>query len=628
MTLPNGWVGEEQDSAQPLLSIEGTDPDFPAFAEVWIFPRLDDDAAQAWIDAQIAYYGPDDTISSNARSFQGADSAHQVLISALSEDGVIVYELWTAIARGSQMFLLRVQTAEWWSTVEPQAKAFADSFTLEAAKSSPASGEGSLFQYWGEIVSIDPALVRTSPADIVGAIFSGLVKLDTDLQVVPDIAETWDISSDRTIFTFTLRENARFHDGRPVTAQDFKYSWERALDPATESPTADTYLGDIVGADAMTEGRATHLAGVEALDARTLEVTIKAPFPYFLSKLTYPTAYVVDRANVESSESWTDAPNGAGPFTLEIWEKDELLVLGRNDDWYGGTPGLANAVYQIFAGHPMQMYENGEIDMVGLGIHNIDRARDPANILNDHLREGTLFCTTYLGFNVTQPPFDDPKVRQALALAMEIDKEIRVSRRGLAVRAAGFVPPGMAGHNAELQPFAFDPDAARRLLKESRYDEAENLPPITSFARNSTIHWAWHEHLGLEVEAVSVFEFGDWLKRQDNQEFGVFTIGWCADYPDPQNFLEILFHSDSAENRFAYNNEAVDSLLDSAAIEPDAARRISLYQQAEQLILDDWVAVPLRHSREYLLVQPYVKGFEVTAIGVPQLQNISIERRP
>ena len=497
VTLPDGWVGEELDSSQSLLSIEGTYLDFPAFAEVSIFPRLDDDAAQAWIDDQIAYYGPDDTISSNARSFQGADSAHQVLISALSEDGVIVYGLWTAIERGSQMFLLSVQTAEWrWSTVEPQARAFTDSFTLEAAKSSPASGEGSLFQYWGEIVSIDPALARSSPAAIVGAIFSGLVKLDTDLQVVPEIEETWDISSDRTIFTFTLRENARFHDGRPVTAEDFKYSWERALDPATESPTADTYLGDIVGTDAMTEGRATHLAGVEALDARTLEVTIKAPFPYFLSKLTYPTAYVVDRANVESSESWTDAPNGAGPFKLEMREKDELLVLGRNDDWYGGTPGLAKAVYRIFAGHPMQMYENGEIDMVGIGISNIDRARDPANILNDHLRKGTLFCTTYLGFNVTQPPFDDPKVRQALALAMEIDKEIRVSRRGLAVRAAGFVPPVWLDTMRSSSPLLSTPmlledcSRSRAMTRPKTSRQSHRSPGTPPFTGHGTSTWA------------------------------------------------------------------------------------------------------------------------------------------
>ena len=574
-------------------------------------------------------YNPDTTVRSNARTISGADSAHQALISTLLDDGSVIQELWTSVARGSQLFLLRVQTIEKsWSTVEPQANAFTDSFTLESPKPFGASRDDSLFQYWGEIVSIDPALARGSPADIVGAIFSGLVKLDTDLQVVPDIAETWDVSAGGTVFTFMLRDNARFHDGRPVTAGDFKYSWERALDPATESSTADTYLGDIVGADAMTEGRTTDLAGVEVLDAQTLRVTIEAPLPYFLSKLTYPTAYVVDRANVESGEAWTDAPNGTGAFRLKVWEKDELLVLERNDDWYGGTPALAHSVYRIFAGRPMQMYENGEIDVVRLSIFDIDRAQDPANALHDHLRAGTLFCTSYLGFNVTQPPFDDPSVRQALALAMEIDKEIEVTLRGLDERAAGFVPPGMPGHNEGLAPFTFDPDAARRLLAESRYGGADNLPPIKSYSSDDAIHWAWREHLGLEVEAVSVLEFADWLERMDNLEFGVFTSGWCADYPDPQNFLEVLFHSDSAENSFAYSSEAVDALLEEAAVEPDADRRVRLYQQAEQLVLDDWVAVPLWHSREFLLVQPYVKGFEVTPIGVPQLQNISIERQP
>ena len=155
---------------------------------------------------------------------------------------------------------------------------------------------------------------------------------------------------------------------------------------------------------------------------------------------------------------------------------------------------------------------------------------------------------------------------------------------------------------------------------------AENLPPIKSYSSDGAIHWAWRKHLGLEVEAVSVFAFSDWLERLDNREFGVFTGGWCADYPDPQNFLDVLFHSDSDENRFSYSNEEVDALLEEAAVEPDVDRRVSLYRQAEQLILDDWVAVPLWHSRNFLLVQPYVKGFELTPIRVPQLQNISIER--
>ena len=130
------------------------------------------------------------------------------------------------------------------------------------------------------------------------------------------------------------------------------------------------------------------------------------------------------------------------------------------------------------------------------------------------------------------------------------------------------------------------------------------------------------------MESVTVFEFSDFLERLDNEEFGVFTAGWCADYPDPQNFLHVLFHSESAENRFGYSNEQVDALLEEASVEADPDRRASLYQQAEQLILEDWVAVPLRHSSENVLVRPYVKGYELTPIGVPQLQNISIERTP
>ena len=628
VVLPEGWVGQENEDNFPLLSIRGGEEDAdgssPVRGQLWVIPRGDDSLAQAWIEGQFAGLT---VVSSEARSYEGAESAHQLFISRPTESGEVAADLWTAVARGSQMFLLRVRTGEpVWATYETEANAFTVSFALQAPMRFGTSRDDSLFRYWGEILTLDPALSRSGAGDILGGIFSGLVKLDTDLQIVADMAESWEVSDNNTVFTFTLRDNARFHDGRAVMAADVKYSWERALHPDLESPVAHTYLGDIVGAQAMVDGEAETLEGVEVLDDRTLRVTITDPFSYFLSKLTYPTSFVVDRANVEIGEDWTDAPNGTGAFKLKVWEKDRLLILERNEDWYGGAPALAHVVYRIFAGNPMQMYENGEIDLTGIYVNNIDRAHDPANDLNDDLIEGTELCTFYLGFNASQPPFDDPKVRQALALALEIDKELEVTRKGLAARAAGFVPPGMFAYNETLEPSTFDLEAARQLLGESRYGGAENLPPIESFADDDAIHWAWREHLGLEVEAVSVFGFADFLERLDNEEFGVFTAGWCADYPDPQNFLDVLFHSDSAENRFGYANEQVDALLEEASVEPDPTRRASLYQEAEQLILDDWVAVPLRHSNSYMLVRPYVKGFELTPIGVPQLQNISIER--
>ena len=626
--LPYGWVGKENENNFPLLSVETGRESLPIIAAIWVSRRMDDIPAKSWLDAQLAQFESDTTHRTGRYSLRGADSAHQSLHDWSLDDGTVITQLSTVIARGSQIFWLSVATLEdYWPMVEHQANSFTKSFTLETPMRFGASQDDSLFQYWGEIVTIDPALSRTGPGDIVGAIFSGLVKLNTDLEVVADMAQSWEVSPDQTVFTFTLRENARFHDGRPVTAEDFKYSWERALDPATESPVARTYLGDIVGADEMAEGRTDNLEGVKVLDPRTLEVTIKAPFPYFLGKLTYPTSYVVDRVNVQIGKDWTDTPNGTGAFKLKMWQKDELLILERNDDWYDGTPALAYSVYQIFAGLPMQMYENGEIDISGVYPWDIDRARDPANPLNSQLRDGTYLCTTYLGFNVMQPPFHDPKVRQALALALETDKEIEVTLQGLDERAAGFVPPGMPGHNKWLQPSNFDPKAAKRLLEASSYGGAENLPPIRSYSSDDAIHWAWEKHLGLEVEDVSIYEFSDWLERLDNNEFGVFTWGWCADYLDAQNFLDFLFHSDSHLNRFNYSNETVDRLLNEAAVETRDTRRSSLYQRAEEIILDDWVAVPLWHDSQLVLVQPYVKGFKATPIGVPQLQNISIERQ-
>ncbi len=628
--IPADWAVEEREGRAPLLVARSTVPDVTVVSLVYVFVRGDDASAADWLNGQLENFGPDRILRSVPYAVEGAHSGSQSLFAARRDSGEELFELWTVVARDSQLFLIRTQTfADLWPEVGPSVNAFADSFTLETPMPFGASREDSLFQYWGEIVSIDPALARSSPADIVGALFSGLVKLDTNLEVVPDVAEGWEVSEDGTVFTFTLRSNARFHDGRLVTAADFKYSWERALDPATESSTAKTFLGDIVGASEMLEGLAESASGIEALDERTLRVTIDASRPAFLFKLAYPTAYVVDRANVEEGGAdWTDAPNGTGAFKLKVWQKDDLLVLERNDEWYGGAPALAHSVYRIYAGRPVQLYERGEIDLAGLSLSNIDRARDPANPLNAHLREGTQFCTSYLGFNVTRPPFDDPNVRQALALAMELDREIEVRWQGFTERAAGIVPPGLPGHDPRRKPFAFDADAARLLLEQSSYSSAENLPPIVSHASDDAIHWAWSAHLGLEVESVSILEFSDLLDRLDSRELGVFRSGWCADYPDPENFLEVLFRSDSVQNHFAYNNPYVDSLLDEAAVEQDEVRRIALYRLAEQIILDDWVAVPLWHYREYLLVQPYVQGFEVTPIGVPQLQNISIERGP
>ena len=627
VSLPAGWVAQETGKRTPALTVETPPGADYLLAEVWVFPLLDPRPAQGWLLDQVASFGEVRIIAESAVQLGPDTAGYQATLSWSTSQGIEVRERWTGVVRGTQAFLVRVQTlASEYQRLFSAIDGFSSSFTLEVPEPFGASQSDSLFQWGGQILTLDPALFRGSPGGIPGAIFSGLVTLDRSLEVVPDIAADWDVSGDGTVFTFHLRPDVVFHDGRRVTAHDFKYSWERAADPATESPTARTYLGDIEGVKQKLDGEATEIAGIQVLDELTLQVTIDSPKAYFIQKLVYPTAYVVDRNNVEAGDDWTERPNGTGPFRLKVWQKDDLLVLERNERYYRGVPRLGHVVYRLFAGRPMTMYEQGEIDLVGVYTSNIERVQDPANPLSKDLQVRTSFCTSYLAFNVTIPPFDDPKVRQAFALALDLDKILAVSLKGMVELAGGIVPPGMPGHSPSLTPFAFDPSRARALLEESRYGGAENLPVIVSYAHDGAMHWMWEKYLGVEVEAVSLPEVQDFFDRLDAKELPLWASGWCADYPDPQNFLEVLFHGDSDQNHFGYAVPELDALLDQAAVEADPVTRMTMYQQIERRILDDWVAVPLWHSRAYVLVRPYVKGYELTPIGLPILQEVSIER--
>ncbi|MGE5374090.1 MAG: peptide ABC transporter substrate-binding protein, partial [Bacteroidota bacterium] len=183
----------------------------------------------------------------------------------------------------------------------------------------------------------DPATTLGSGDKLV---YSGLVSLDPNLNLVPDLAESWEVSADGTVYTFHLRQNAKFHNGKPVTAQDVIYSWERAASPKLASDTALTYLGDIVGIKELAAGQAGAPSGLAALDDHTLQVTIDAPKPYFLYKLTYPTAFVVDKENVESGPEWYRQPNGTGPYRLKEWKRFDSIVYEANPDFYLGKPSI------------------------------------------------------------------------------------------------------------------------------------------------------------------------------------------------------------------------------------------------------------------------------------------------
>jgi len=496
-------------------------------------------------------------------------------------------------------------------------------------------GEGTL-RLWGHApVTLDPAMVTDAySAEYVVEIFSGLVTLDSDLQVVPDIAEQWEVDSEGRRYVFYLRPNAVFHDGTPVTAKDFKYSIERACSPALHSPVAMTYLGDIVGAAEFNRGEAEEITGIRVVNDHVLEITIDAPKVYFLAKLTYPTAFVVNRETVEKSTGfWELAVNGTGPFRLAHHDRDKI-VLERNERFYNGPPRLERVEFVLSGGSPVSMYEDGELDIVEIGLADIERVLDPSNPLHAELSIVSEMSVQYLGMNTALSPFDDVKVRQAFAHAIDRAKLADVVMKRTVSPAAGILPPGIPGYNPALEGLSYDPEKAQRLITESRYGAVEDLPPITLHIGGDSgvmprsveaIRAMFQEALGVDI-AVEESAWPVFLEDVRAGQYQMFYLGWIGDYPDPQNFLDVLFHSESQDNHTQYANPVVDALLEKARTEADSERRMALYQEAERIIVEDAPCIPLWHAEKYILTKPYVEGAVHAAAIFPWLKDVSIRK--
>jgi oligopeptide transport system substrate-binding protein len=491
-----------------------------------------------------------------------------------------------------------------------------------------------------EATTIDPALVRDTQASFLARqIFSGLVTLDDDLNVVPDLAaQLPDISSDGRTYTFTLRSGAKFQDGREVTAEDVKYSLERACDPSVD-PTgqganlpAATYLNDIVGASDKLAGKASELSGIVVKDDRTVAITIDAPKSYFLSKLTYSTAFVVDRSNVEDSGSdWWKKPNGTGPFKLKEWKTGDHITLTRNSSYYGGAPFLAqiNLALGVNATGTMTQYEQDKLDVIDVPFSDLERVLDDTNPLSRQVSVVPALSLTYIGLNTTVKPFDDPKIRQAFYYALDRTKIAQVMYESKVQEAKGVVPPDMPNYTSEATAGTFDLDKAKQLIAESSYGSVDKLPPIVIYSAggglDSSLSEILYQNLGIKVE-VRELEWADYLDGLAQRNFQAFILSWIADYPDPQNFLGMLFGSSSGENHTHYSSPEADGQLDQAAVERDLATREQDYARVEQTVLSDAPVVPLYHDINYVLMKPYVKGLRVTPQGVINLKDAWIQK--
>ena len=494
--------------------------------------------------------------------------------------------------------------------------------------------------------TLDPHLSNDdNSAEYVVEIFSGLMAFDPALNLTPDLAESYQVSSNGRVYTFKLRPNAKFQDGRPVQAQDFKWSFERACDPATGSPTADTYLGDIVGCRAKLQGQASDVAGVAALNDLTLQLTIDAPKGFFLAKMSYPTAYVLDRENVESGgPTWFTRPNGSGPFKLDEYNPgQQVIMLRRNENYYREPqPTLTevkyfvNAPLDMLTGYQQSLSALGEpagvtYEAVKLPNDRMAEVAGPDNPLGQQLVAVNLLSVDYIGFNVNQPPFNDVKIRQAFNLALDKRAIVKSAFYGLVPVANGIVPSSLPGYqNPDLSDYEFDLEHALDLIAASSYHSVGNLPPIalsvsdTGIVEQAIIN-SYRENLGINVTLKKV----PWLEylsnlNQPNMPYQLYRLGWLADYPDPQNFLEVLFYSKSSQNYGGYNNPEVDALLDEARGTPDVGERLALYRQVEQLVLDDAAWIPLYFEVENWLVKPYVQNFHIPPIKAPKFQYVAI----
>lgn len=479
---------------------------------------------------------------------------------------------------------------------------------------------------------LDPALTTGSAQDYAGLIFGGLVRLNPQLQIEPELAERWSVSADGSVYTFYLREEAAFADGKPITAQVVVDNWERATDAGTKSPTAATYLSDILGVAEKISGEADTIAGLKVIDEHTLEVTLDGPKPYFLAKLSYPSSFIVDLSQIASQpDDWMYSPNASGPYRVKEYIEAESLILERNEQF----PSPAPIRYIVHLFHPggtaISLYEEGVLDIVYLGGENAERVRKPDDPLHDELVSTTTLCTTMLQMNNTMPPFDDIKVRQAFALA--IDPAVLVERlsNNIDVVARTILPPGMPGFSKDNGFAGYDPQAAQEALASSTY--ANDLPPIKLSASGygdqdredvKILVDQWRTNLGVEVQ-IEYLDPSTLTESARELHGHMVVYGWCADYPDPQNFLDILYHTKSDFNVAGYANPEVDQLLEQARTELDASTRLQLYQLVEIMLLEDFALIPIDHGVYNVLVNPRITNFVLSPMHGIGIQWLTIK---
>ncbi len=502
---------------------------------------------------------------------------------------------------------------------------------------SPPAGNVLSFNLGAEPETYDPNLAVGQPdGRVARMLFEGLTREDPQtLEPTPGQAYRWDISPDARTYTFHLRPGSRWTDGRPVTSHDFRWSWLRVLKPETASRYA-SFLYPVVNAEAFNKGKISDqgLVGLETPDDSTLIVHLSAPVPYFLYLTQFYTCLPVPRQAVERhGNRWTLPANIVtnGGFTLTYWRQNNRFEFARNPRYWDAANVKLDRIVAYTVDDlntSFNLYKAGVIDWSPSGYipsQFIPYVRDYADY-----RHGNYQGVYFYSICVKRKPFDDIWVRRALKYSVNRDAIANDLLKRSRDPWGNFVPTGYPGYEAP-PGIVYDPEKARACLARAGYPGGKGFPKISILINTSEDHRRiaeaiqsmWKRELGIDVEILNQ-EWGSYLQTMTALEYDVARRAWIGDYLDPNTFLSCYVTGDG-NNRTGWGDPRYDALLQSAAGEIDAAKRMRLLHDAEALLLDEGPVIPIYHYSTNELVKPYVRGLYQTPLDIHPLTRVWID---
>ena len=468
--------------------------------------------------------------------------------------------------------------------------------------------------------NLDPAFANNiRDGDLSYNVHQGLAKFGHGTQLVPGLAKSWSVSADGTVYTFHLRPDARFHNGRRVTSADVLFTWHRALSPKLED-TGRWFLTWVEGVDAYLEGRADTIRGLSAPDDLTVEIRLKEPLAFFLYMVTTPESYILPREAVDSSTLKLLRPLGAGPYQVAAAEA-ERVVLGRFEEYYDKTECFADRVVFDYGSRDGEelaaRLKAGELDLSpavdGAALERL--MTDPE--WQSQVESTLLLMTHFIAIQSHKPPFDKKEVRQALNWAVDLHGLVAQYPYTRPVPAKGILPPGILGYDPGRKGYRYDPERARWLLAKAGYPSGFRVHVPVDETRSTLVSEfktvvAMLAEVGVrvEVEPLGHEEFTERRKRDGRP--AMLATGWYADYPDPDSFTYVLFHSGAGDVLgLSFSNPELDSLTERARRCLDIDERVELYRKVEDLLVEEAPVIFLYHDRGVVPHSRKVEGLKL-----------------